>query len=67
MKKEYVISIDGCDDSTEVKMELDDAGFAVICEFSKKSHQESSCICMPTITIVGHETEYGDSQTEGWL
>ena len=38
MKKEYVISIDGCDDSTEVKMELDDAGFAVICEFSKKSH-----------------------------
>lgn len=60
MKKEYVIWIDGCDDSTEVKLELDDSGFAVIYELSKRSHKNSTHGCMPTITIEGHEIENDD-------
>lgn len=60
MKKEYSISIDGCDDSTEVKMELDDAGFTVIYELSQKSHKNSTYGCMPVITIEGHEIEDED-------
>lgn len=60
MKKEYIVSIDGCDDSTEVKMQLDDGGLAVLLDLSRQSHKNSTYGCMPTITIKGHEIEDED-------
>ena len=60
MKKEYKISIDGCDDSTKVKMQLDESGVAAVLELSKLSHKNSTYGCMPTICIEGHEIKDED-------
>jgi len=51
MRKEYLISINGCDDSTKIRMKLNSTEFAIIYELAQKSIKTSTYICMPVITI----------------
>mgnify|MGYP001064576776 CR=1 FL=1 len=48
---EYKIIVSGCDDSTEVSMELTDEEFKLIQKLAEKITATSSYGCMPTMDI----------------
>jgi hypothetical protein len=45
------ISVDGCDDSTTVEMDLTEAEAAVVERVARAITEESSYGCMPTMTL----------------
>ena len=51
MKKRYVISLLGCDDSTEFAMELTEEEAALMVRVGELSEQTSQCGCQPTLCI----------------
>jgi len=51
MKKKYKISLDGCDDSTYIKIELTDTQYKLIKKIADESEKASSYGCEPTMTI----------------
>lgn len=51
MKENYKISINGCDDSTHIEMDLDRKEADLVREISRKSKEASTYGCMPTIEI----------------
>ena len=51
LKKEYIISIIGCDDFTNIPMNLTKEQLILFEEFARKSKQISTYSCMPTIEI----------------
>ena len=50
-KKQYEISIWGCDDSTHFQLELNDSEFKLIKLIEEKSKEHSEYQCMPTLEI----------------
>ena len=55
--KKYNITINGCDDSTEIEMVLTREGFAAVMELARVSHINSRYGCMPTINIEGYDID----------
>lgn len=51
MKKIYEISVDGCDDSTEIKQELTFEEYEFLKMIAEKITNTSSYGCMPTMSI----------------
>lgn len=49
--KRYKISVDGCDDSTVVEMELNELELDFLKRFSKLVNETSTYGCMPTIYL----------------
>ena len=49
--KTYKISVDGCDDSTEIEMELTGAEWALVKWIAQKITEASTYGCMPTMEI----------------
>ena len=62
VKKEYVICLDGCDESTEFGIELTDAAFALLDKIADLSKETSYYNCMPILHIreVKHEAKRGN-------
>lgn len=50
--KRYEISVDGCDDSTIVEMELNELELEFLKRFSKLVNETSTYGCMPTIDLI---------------
>ena len=57
MKKKHNITINGCDDDTEIEIDLDQVGFFVVLKLAVLSHITSRCSCMPTINIEGYDID----------
>ena len=51
VKKDYVVCLKGCDDSTEFSIELTDAEFALLDKVADLSKETSYHDCMPTLQI----------------
>lgn len=51
MAKEYLVEVDGCDDSTSLIIRLDDAEFAIIEELASRVTEASTYVCKPTMDI----------------
>ena len=49
--KRYKVSVDGCDDSTIVEMELNELELDFLKRFSKLVNETSTYGCMPTIEL----------------
>jgi hypothetical protein len=61
----YKISIDGCDDSTEVVLDLTKSQVKVIEELAEKASEVSTYGCMPTIAIIEPPTPPVKPQVKG--
>jgi len=53
MEKDYIIEIEGCDDTTYVKLKLTKLELNAIIKLAKQSHLNSTFNCMPVINIEG--------------
>lgn len=51
MKQRYKISVNGCDDSTEFVMDLDEAEAALIMKVAEICTNTSTYGCMPTMDV----------------
>jgi hypothetical protein len=51
MKKLYRVVVNGCDDYTTVKIELNDVEFELIKTLCEKVTEASEYMCMPTMEI----------------
>lgn len=51
MKKDYTIYINGCDDSTVIKLSLTEQEFTTIKNLADMSESASTYGCMPTIEL----------------
>jgi len=51
MKKKYIITLEGCDDSTVFTMELDDKEKELVEEIMHLSKEASTYQCMPVLCI----------------
>ena len=51
VKKDYVVCLKGCDDSTEFGVKLTDAEFALLDKIADLSKETSYHNCMPTLLI----------------
>ena len=59
MKKTYLITLIGCDDITEFKMELDENEFELVKKLCEKSKETSYYSCMPVMEIrEDYDTKY---------
>lgn len=47
----YKVSVDGCDDSTEVEIEFTDAEAETVKRVAEAITEESQSGCMPTMTL----------------
>jgi hypothetical protein len=56
-KKSYRISVNGCDDSTHIELELTDEEFALIDAVARKVTNKSTYLCEPTMSIKPCPTE----------
>lgn len=53
MKKSYRVSLNGCDDSTYIDIELDEIELKIVSLLCEKSKEEFNYICMPIMEIRG--------------
>ena len=58
----YKISLDGCDDSTHMEMELTDEQAEFVRQLCKLSEENSSFSCMPTMGIKQIAVEERESE-----
>jgi len=59
----YVITLHGCDDTTEIEIELTPDAAALIERIRDASHQTSTYACMPVLEIEsGRLDTYDDEQ-----
>lgn len=49
--KTYRIRLDGCDDHTDVKVDLDEHDAEVVCDIARRINTASEYPCMPTMRI----------------
>ena len=51
MKEKYKIEVDGCDDTTELEIELSDFEYLFVKDLAKKITAASTCGCQPRMSI----------------
>lgn len=56
-KKLYKISVDGCDASTNIEVELTDSEAVFLADFAAKVTAEAKTHCQPSMEITPHTEE----------
>ena len=56
-KQRYEVSLVGCDDTTRFDMELTEEEAELLRVVARKSEEESSSQCMPTMTVMKKEAK----------
>lgn len=57
MKKNYFITLIGCDDITRFQMELSNEELDLVKKLCRKSKETSEYICMPTMEVEEDKSE----------